>query len=92
MQIVTAPAASSTGRAGFVVSRKALRRAVDRNRLKRIVREFLRASRPALSAFDVVIRLKRPIGPQQVPAAAAEAIALVGLAVARPRDAAPPTP
>lgn len=81
VQIVIAPAARSVGRAGFVVGRKALRRAIDRNRLKRLLREFLRAARSRIADIDLVIRLKHPIKPETVSQAAAEACALITQAV-----------
>lgn len=48
--------ASSVGEArlGITASKKSLRRSIDRNRFKRIVRESFRLA-PALPAFDVVI-------------------------------------
>ena len=46
MQLVSVRAAKPLGRAGFVVGRKALPRAIDRNRLKRLLREMLRTARP----------------------------------------------
>lgn len=83
MQIVIAPAATPPGRTGFVVGRKALRRAVDRNRLKRVLREFLRTSRTELAPFDLVIRLKHPATRDTIAEAAGEAIALIRQAIAR---------
>lgn len=83
MQIVTATALGPAGRIGFVVGRKTLRRAVDRNRLKRVLREWLRASRAELAPFDIVIRLKRPVEREQIADAAAEAIGLIGQAIRR---------
>lgn len=81
IELVVAPAARDPGRAGLAVSRRSLRRAVDRNRWKRKVREALRASRPALEAFDVIVRLKRPaIGPE-VDKAAAEAAGMLSTLV-----------
>lgn len=77
MQIVIAPATHGVGRTGFVVGRKALRRAVDRNRLKRLLREFLRTASARVCNFDLVIRLKRPIAPAAVPEAAVEAAGLI---------------
>ena len=44
MQLIVAPADASQGRVGFVISRKALSRAVDRNRLRRPVRAMLAES------------------------------------------------
>jgi ribonuclease P protein component len=69
------------GRAGMVVSRKALPRAVDRNRFKRKVRETLRALRKiedasahssSLSRSDVVIRVKPALSRAEIDVAAAE--------------------
>ena len=50
---VAAPAA----RLGLVVGKKLLKRAVDRNRLKRVVRENFRLRRLELPAYDLVVRL-----------------------------------
>ena len=47
----------NTARLGLVVGKKQLKRAVDRNRLKRIVREQFRLRRAALPAYDLVVRL-----------------------------------
>jgi ribonuclease P protein component len=67
----------ATGRFGFVVGRKVLSRAVDRNRFKRIVRTRMRALRDAAARYDVVIRVKRPVPRDAVDAAAGEAVALI---------------
>jgi len=53
------PARRLPGRAGFVIARKALPLAVDRNRIRRLFREALAAARPAIEAHDVILRLKR---------------------------------
>ena len=50
---VAAPAA----RLGLVVGKKLLKRAVDRNRLKRVVRENFRLRRLQLPSYDLVVRL-----------------------------------
>jgi len=52
-------------------------RAVDRNRLRRRLREHVRAARPALDAFDVIVRVRNPVASAAVPAAAAEGLALL---------------
>lgn len=48
-------------RLGLIVSRKAARRAVDRNRAKRLAREAFRAARASLPAVDVVLQLKNDL-------------------------------
>ena len=44
-----------TARLGIIAARKAIRRAVDRNTCKRIVREAFREHAAALSGLDVVV-------------------------------------
>jgi len=46
-------------RLGLAVSRKVSKRAVERNRIKRIVRESFRAEREALPSIDVLV-IARP--------------------------------
>ncbi len=46
-------------RIGIVAGKKAAARAVDRNRVKRIVREAFRSARAELRGLDVVVRLRR---------------------------------
>ncbi len=48
----------SVARLGIIAARKALPRAVDRNRGKRLVREAFRQTQPALAAVDVVVQLR----------------------------------
>jgi ribonuclease P protein component len=44
-------------RLGVVVAKKLLKRAVDRNRVKRIIREQFRCQRIHLPAYDLIVRL-----------------------------------
>lgn len=44
-----------SARLGMIAGRKAIPRAVDRNRCKRLVREVFRATEPMLAALDVVV-------------------------------------
>ncbi|MCC7327541.1 MAG: ribonuclease P protein component [Burkholderiales bacterium] len=84
LQLVYAPTAASIGRTGYVISRKISRRAVDRNRIRRKLREAVRALRPALSAYDLILRVKRARNRAEQDAAAAEAHRLLlGLAESR---------
>ena len=82
MQLVAAPASSPPGRTGYVIGRKVSVRAVDRNRIRRKLREVIRAMRPALAEFDLIVRVKRAANRNEQDAAVREAqellIALVG--------------
>jgi ribonuclease P protein component len=89
VQLVSVRAAKPLGRAGFVVSRKSLPRAVDRNRLKRLLREMLRATRHEANVLDIVIRLKRPVPSHQFPEAVAEAARFIADAAAAASRARP---
>ena len=80
--MIAAPAAQSPGRVGYVIARKAMRRAVDRNRLRRRLRECVRGARPAIEAFDVILRVRRPVARRDIPAAAAECPRLLAALVA----------
>ena len=47
-------------RIGFITSKKKIRRAVDRNRFRRVIREYLRHHEPCFPADIVVIAHKTP--------------------------------
>ena len=49
---------------GIAVPKKLVRRAVDRNRLKRMIRELVWAAQATTLNNDVVVKLKKPIGRQ----------------------------
>ena len=49
---------------GIAVAKKLVRRAVDRNRLKRMIRELVWAAQATTLNNDVVVKLKKPIGRQ----------------------------
>jgi ribonuclease P protein component len=82
VQIIAMPAARAPGRFGLVVGRKALPRAIDRNRFKRIVRQALRQHREDASRYDLVVRLKAAVRRDGVDAAAHEAVAVLARAFA----------
>jgi ribonuclease P protein component len=73
VQLVSMPASRSIGRAGFVIGRKALPLAVDRNRLRRLLRVAVERAGPAAEAHDVIVRLVRRCRRDELTAAAAEA-------------------
>ena len=47
---------------GIAVAKKLAKRAVDRNRLKRMIRELVRGAQASNLNSDVVVKLKKPIG------------------------------
>jgi ribonuclease P protein component len=47
---------------GVAVAKKLAKRAVDRNRLKRMIRELVWAAQSNTLNKDVVVKLKKPIG------------------------------
>lgn len=53
-----APNPGAAARLGMIMGRKAAKRAVDRNRAKRLTREVFRAVRAELPAWDVVFQLR----------------------------------
>jgi ribonuclease P protein component len=82
LQLVAAPAAQQPGRVGFIIPRRALPLAVDRNRLRRRLREALRLARPAVERFDVIVRVRQPVPRDAIRAAVDEAAALLSQLVA----------
>ncbi|MBS0320372.1 MAG: ribonuclease P protein component [Proteobacteria bacterium] len=85
LQIVLAPGPQSPARVGYILARKQMPRAVDRNRLRRQIREMLRAHRSDFGASDVIVRVKRKVVRADLPAAALEAAALIGRVAAEAR-------
>jgi ribonuclease P protein component len=73
VQLIAAPAAQSPGRIGFIIPRRSIRLAVDRNRLRRRLREAVRQARPGVDRYDMILRVRQVIARTQVAAAAAEA-------------------
>ena len=61
LQLVSIPAARACGRVGFVIGAKALPRAVDRNRVRRMLRVVLRDARAMVRGLDLIVRVKRPV-------------------------------
>jgi ribonuclease P protein component len=83
VQLVAAAAVREPGRIGYVIARKTLPRAVDRNRLRRRLRETIRAMRPALNSFDVIVRVKKVANRAELDAAVNEAAGLLSALAAR---------
>lgn len=49
-------------RLGLVIAKKSVRRAVDRNRVKRIARESFRLNKSELGALDIVVLARKGLG------------------------------
>ena len=47
---------------GIAVAKKLAKRAVDRNQLKRMIRELIKGAQATNLNSDVVVKLKKPIG------------------------------
>lgn len=83
VQLIVAPAATACGRIGYVIAKKVLARAVDRNRIRRKLREVVRLQRDALAGHDVIIRVRRAANRVEQDRAADEAKRLLGAYAAR---------
>jgi len=70
--LIAAPAAQHPGRVGYVIGGKAMPRAVDRNRLRRRLRESVRASRPSVERFDIILRVRQRVRAADIVPAVAE--------------------
>ena len=77
LQILMSPAAGAVGCVGYVIGKKYLARAVDRNYLRRMLREAIRLRRPGLDSVDVIVRLKRGCEPVLLHQLAVEAATLL---------------
>ena len=62
LMILAAPNTLGHPRLGLIVSKKNLRRAVDRNRLKRLARESIRYQQQHLPGVDIVLMARRGVG------------------------------
>ena len=77
LQLIAAPAAQDPGRIGYIIGRKAMPRAVDRNALRRRLRESVRASRPAIERFDIILRVRQRVRRTDIAAAVGESRSLL---------------
>lgn len=83
LQLIAAPATQLPGRVGYVLGRKAMPRAVDRNRLRRRLRERVRAARPDVERYDIILRARRTVARDDIAAAVMESEALLAKLVRR---------
>jgi ribonuclease P protein component len=77
LTLIVAPAPARGGRSGYIIGRKVAPRAVDRNRLRRKLREAVRAMPDATAHHDVVLRVTRARNRAEQDAAAKEAARLL---------------
>jgi len=77
LQLVAAPAAQWPGQVGYVLGRRMMPRAVDRNRLRRRLRVIVAAARPDIARFDIVLRVRAATPRASIAEAACEASALI---------------
>jgi ribonuclease P protein component len=77
LQLIVAPAPATGGRIGYIIGRKVAPRAVDRNRMRRKLREAVRVHAEALREHDVVLRVTRATSRAEQDAAALEAARLL---------------
>ena len=86
LQLLAMLTTAPSGRVGYVIGKKLLGRAVDRNRLKRMLREAIRRRRPALDRFDLIIRLRQPCAPAELAGVAVEAGQLLDGLLSNPTE------
>ena len=86
LQMICADAARENGRIGIVIGKKALPLAVDRNRVRRMLRVCLREARPAIDRYDLVVRLKKGAPRHAFRSIAAEAAQLLAAIAPTPRS------
>jgi ribonuclease P protein component len=72
LDIRVAPAATGTGRVGYVIARKSMPLAVDRNRLRRRLRAAWQRLEAEVARYDIVIRVRRSVTRSEIDAAVAE--------------------
>lgn len=79
------PEGNTEARLGLVVGKKLLKRAFDRNTVKRVVRDQFRRCRAELPAVDLVVRLAAKPVPLDRKLLAEDFLALLGK-LQRPRN------
>jgi ribonuclease P protein component len=75
--LLAIPAAGAAGRVGYVIGKQQLANAVDRNYVRRVLREAVRGRRAALNRFDIVVRLRGRCERAALPTLALEAAELL---------------
>ncbi|MXS86134.1 ribonuclease P protein component [Nitrosomonas sp. HPC101] len=73
----TKPVSNGCARIGLIVAKKIERKAVRRNRIKRLIREAFRKHRQAVQGMDCVMQLRRSVEPSDSAHIYQEAIMLL---------------
>lgn len=60
LSLAARPGSSASARLGMVIGKRHVRRATERNRIRRIIRESFRQRRERLPAVDLVIMVRKP--------------------------------
>jgi ribonuclease P protein component len=84
VQLIAVPARRVPGRVGFVIGRKAFAHAVDRNRVRRVLRAVVTAARPGIELFDVIVRVKRGCARDEIGSLTDEAAQLIATLTTTP--------
>jgi ribonuclease P protein component len=75
VSVQTRPNALGCARLGLIIPRRVVRRAVDRNRLRRVLREWFRLNQQQLGGRDILVRLTA--SPGELPSVVAQLLAKV---------------
>jgi ribonuclease P protein component len=86
LQMICVAAAREHGRFGIVIGKKALPLAVDRNRVRRMLRVRVRDARPGIDGYDLVVRLKKGAPRTEFRSIAIEAARLLATIVPGPQS------
>ncbi|MEO8739431.1 MAG: ribonuclease P protein component [Casimicrobiaceae bacterium] len=82
VQLLAVAASGEVGRVGYVIGKQQLPRSVDRNYVRRMMREAVRLRRPAVSRYDIVLRLRASCKRVALPGLAREAAELLDALIA----------
>lgn len=66
VRLLCKPNRMPSARLGLVIAKRVIRKAHDRNRIKRTIREAFRRERTALPCWDLVVQLSGPCTARQV--------------------------